>query len=240
MEKLISVIIPTWNRAKPLTEVCLPSLLNQTYKNIEIVVVGDGCIDDTEERIAALKESRITFKNLDEREELSPRERLNGLGGFLAGDTAHDMCNGEWISWSNDCDIHFPCQLETCLNFATENNYDMVGGGAGIESYPGQWAFYYSFVHTTWLYKEHLRSYRFSEKGLFDSAILYRMRKAKVPMGRINEIFALMPLRPGQLNRACKYRIAYENMVKEIGVKETMENVKKCNIKRRSWHDENV
>jgi len=61
---LVSVVIPTKNRSERLVCACVPSLLGQTYKNIEIVIVGDGCTDDTEERIVKLNDNRIIFKKL--------------------------------------------------------------------------------------------------------------------------------------------------------------------------------
>jgi cellulose synthase/poly-beta-1,6-N-acetylglucosamine synthase-like glycosyltransferase len=53
---LVSIRVATYSRAKILTERTIPSFLNQTYKNIEIVVVGDRCIDDTEEQIKKIKD----------------------------------------------------------------------------------------------------------------------------------------------------------------------------------------
>ncbi len=59
MEK-ISVIIPTYNRAKTI-EKSVRSVLNQTYSNLEVIVVDDGSEDNTEEVIRAIEDSRLVY-----------------------------------------------------------------------------------------------------------------------------------------------------------------------------------
>ena len=53
--KDISIIVPAYNAEKYL-EKCLESLVNQTKKNIEIIVINDGSTDDTEKIILEFKE----------------------------------------------------------------------------------------------------------------------------------------------------------------------------------------
>jgi hypothetical protein len=50
-DPLVSVVIGTWNRGQLMMERAVASTLEQTYKNFEIVIVGDCCTDDTEELI---------------------------------------------------------------------------------------------------------------------------------------------------------------------------------------------
>ena len=50
---LVSVIIPTHNRASLLCD-AVKSVLDQTYKNIEIIVVDDGSTDDTRSVVTSL------------------------------------------------------------------------------------------------------------------------------------------------------------------------------------------
>src|SRR4051794_23158797 len=50
-EPLVSFLIPTYNSHKTLGEVTLPSILNQNYSNIEVVVVGDAAPPETAEVI---------------------------------------------------------------------------------------------------------------------------------------------------------------------------------------------
>ena len=54
MNKMISVIIPTYNRCKLLIR-SVRSVLKQSYKNIEVIVIDDCSTDKTEEYIKKLK-----------------------------------------------------------------------------------------------------------------------------------------------------------------------------------------
>ncbi len=61
MKPLITVVIPTYNRAK-LIKTPVKSVLNQTYANWELIIVDDGSTDDTEEVLKELlKDERINY-----------------------------------------------------------------------------------------------------------------------------------------------------------------------------------
>ena len=44
--KLVSIIVPIYNMEKYLVK-CIKSLINQTYRNLEIILINDGSIDDS-------------------------------------------------------------------------------------------------------------------------------------------------------------------------------------------------
>lgn len=56
--ELISVIIPTYNRAEKIVQ-SVVSVLNQDYDNFEVIVVDDAGKDDTEEQILKLGDNRV-------------------------------------------------------------------------------------------------------------------------------------------------------------------------------------
>lgn len=60
-EKRISVVIPTYNRKEKLPA-CIESVLNQTYQNIEVLVVDDASTDGTEELFCSLMEGKDTLE----------------------------------------------------------------------------------------------------------------------------------------------------------------------------------
>ena len=60
MKKGISIIVPIYNSEKYLNK-CIDSLINQTEKNIEIILVNDGSTDNSEEIIKEYKDKRIKY-----------------------------------------------------------------------------------------------------------------------------------------------------------------------------------
>jgi len=60
----VSVIIPTYNRVHLIGK-AIKSVLNQTYKDFEIIVVVDGSADDTEEIVKNYSDFRIRYISND-------------------------------------------------------------------------------------------------------------------------------------------------------------------------------
>ena len=59
-EPLVSIIIPSYNHEKFIGD-AIESLLNQTYKNFEIIVVDDGSDDESLKIIKTFKDETISF-----------------------------------------------------------------------------------------------------------------------------------------------------------------------------------
>jgi len=126
---LVSVRIATFNNADKLINVAIKSVLNQTYKNIEIIVVGDNCTDDTAEKIAALNDSRITFVNFPYRsvypEDAHNRWLVAGSPGMNLG--AY-LAKGEWIAPLDDDDEFSEDHIEKLLDVALKNKAEFAYG----------------------------------------------------------------------------------------------------------------
>ena len=65
-EPLVSVVIPTYNRAKTIKETIF-SVLNQTYACIEIIVIDDASVDDTEDIVTGIADDRIYYEKNEKR-----------------------------------------------------------------------------------------------------------------------------------------------------------------------------
>lgn len=127
-EPLISVYTPTYNRAKLLIERAIPSVLNQTYKNFEYIIVGDCCTDETEEVVRKIGDPRIRFFNLPKRGYRYPPTVENHwfAGPVVPANYALKMVRGKWIARIDDDDIWTEDHLEVLLQFAQEGNYEFV------------------------------------------------------------------------------------------------------------------
>lgn len=93
-EKLISIIIPTYNRAEQLKE-CIESILMQNYNNYEIIVVDDGSTDYTEDIIKKMNDDRIKFIRKEKNTGASESRRI----GF-------EKSQGDYIIFCDDDDYY--------------------------------------------------------------------------------------------------------------------------------------
>lgn len=117
-QPLISIIIPVYGVEKYIAQ-CLESVINQTYKNLEIIVVNDGTKDKSAEiaKEYAAKDSRIKvydFKN-------------GGLS--VARNRGLEIATGEYISYLDSDDWLDTKMYETLLETAMKNEADMVKCG---------------------------------------------------------------------------------------------------------------
>lgn len=126
-EPLVSVCIPTYNRSHLLTTRALPSVLNQTYHNIEVIVVGDACTDDTPERVAAVADKRLRFVNLSARGSYPEDPELRWMvAGTAPMNEALRMARGDYVTHLDDDDEYMPKRLERLVEFARERRCDLV------------------------------------------------------------------------------------------------------------------
>lgn len=88
---LISVIIPTYNRARYLGE-AIESVLRQTYKNHEIIVVDDGSTDPPHDVVAAFGDRLVLL-----------RQENRGTGA--ARNTGISRAAGEFLAFLDDDDV---------------------------------------------------------------------------------------------------------------------------------------
>ena len=117
---LVSVIIPTYNRADYLIE-CVEAIRNQTYKNLEIIIISDGGTDSSEKDLAALGDSRILWYNLGYNYGRPAPARNYGL----------KLVKGEFICFCDDDDIWLEDKVEIQLRSLTAS-FDLTFSGFNV------------------------------------------------------------------------------------------------------------
>lgn len=127
MDKLISVIVPIYKVEKYLGE-CIESLINQTYKNLEIILVDDGSPDNCGKICEEYKEK-------DERIVVIHKEN-GGLSD--ARNAGMKVMTGDYLVFV-DSDDYMPSDgIETLVKLLEERNADMVIGGVWRVSEQGE------------------------------------------------------------------------------------------------------
>lgn len=128
-EPLVSFIVPTYKRFEGLRDVSLPSILNQSYANVEVIVAGDGSPPQTEQVIAELDDPRIRFHNRSVRgpypEDETVRWYMIGTPPFNDGLA---LARGRWIAALGDDDALRPEHTEVLLEAAQKHRYEHCYG----------------------------------------------------------------------------------------------------------------
>ena len=114
--KLVSVILPAYNSSKYI-EYTIKSLQNQTYSNIEIIVIDDGSKDNTLELVQKLSEN-------DSRIKIYKNGKNHGLA--YTTNRGISLSQGEYIVQADHDDLSLPNRIEVCYNYL-ETNQDITG-----------------------------------------------------------------------------------------------------------------
>jgi glycosyltransferase involved in cell wall biosynthesis len=103
-QPLVSVIIPTYNRAHLLAR-CIQSVLHQSYNNIEIIVVDDGSIDATEFVVSSFSQKNLRYI-----------KKTDNQGPAAARNIGIMNAKGDFIAFNDSDDIWLPDKLEKEMN----------------------------------------------------------------------------------------------------------------------------
>ena len=124
---LVSICIATYNRARLLRERSLRSAMEQTYQNIEIIVVGDACTDETAEVMAQVADPRVKFVNLEKRGDYPSEPELRWMvAGTAPVNHALSMARGDFITHLDDDDEHASERVEMLLARIRETRADIL------------------------------------------------------------------------------------------------------------------
>ena len=112
--KKVSVIIPVHNSGKYIEE-CITSVINQTYKDIEIIVVDDNSSDNSLSIINGIKDKRIKVIKLNK-----------NSGVAIARNKGIDKASGNYICFLDSDDYWYLDKIEKQVKFMEDNDYAFI------------------------------------------------------------------------------------------------------------------
>ena len=117
---LVTVVIPTYRRSVDFLSRAVESVRNQTYANVEIIVIDDSTSDyagqiEVAAYIESLNDSRIRYY-----------QNQKNLGGSLARNRGIEVASGQYITFLDDDDEYMPQKVEKQLDFMIAEGYDLT------------------------------------------------------------------------------------------------------------------
>ncbi len=111
---LVSIILPTYNGEKYIKK-SIESCLNQTYPNIELIIVNDASKDNTAVIVKSFKDSKIKYI----------KHKYNmGLPNSL--NTGFTNAKGNYLTWTSDDNFYDKKAIEKMLNFLKKKKCSFV------------------------------------------------------------------------------------------------------------------
>ncbi|MFL5907307.1 MAG: glycosyltransferase family 2 protein [Solirubrobacterales bacterium] len=123
---LVSVVLSTYNWSSVL-RYAVHSVLWQTYPNLELLVVGDGCTDDSEQVVASFGDERVRWHNLE----------ANSGSQAIPNNTGLDLARGEYIAYQGHDDVWHPRHLAAMLSDLQRTDADLGYCMAEVLGPPG-------------------------------------------------------------------------------------------------------
>ena len=127
MDELVSVIVPIYNSEKYL-EKCLGSIKNQSYNNIEIIIVDSGVIDKSRSIAESVAEEDRRFRITNAKKSGPAYARMAG----------YDIANGKYITFVDSDDYLESDCIEKFVHTAEKNESELVICGFVLEDTKGK------------------------------------------------------------------------------------------------------
>ena len=111
----VSIITATYNRSDVL-RYAIESVLSQTYTDLEQIIVGDACADDTAEVVASFSDPRLSFVN----------RAANWGEQSVPNNDGFSLASGTLIAYLNQDDLWFPDHLGSLVSFIDQTGADLA------------------------------------------------------------------------------------------------------------------
>lgn len=129
---LVSIVMSTYNAAEMLVNHSLKSILQQTYKNIQVIIIDDGSTDNTDQLVGSIQDSRIVYQKIS-------RDKSHDTWftcGAYGSNFGLDLCSGDFIAHCDDDDWFLPEKIEKLVNLSQTTKADATHHPFKIYRYP--------------------------------------------------------------------------------------------------------
>jgi glycosyltransferase involved in cell wall biosynthesis len=126
-EPSVTVRIATRNRPEELIEKAIASALRQTYDRLDVLVIGDGCDEDTGLAVRKLNAPNVRYVNLPRQGVYpsAPRQRWH-VAGSKPMNVALDLASGDWLAPCDDDDELTDDHVERLLTTAKSRRAEFI------------------------------------------------------------------------------------------------------------------
>jgi glycosyltransferase involved in cell wall biosynthesis len=163
---IVSVIIPTYNRYEYLLR-AIESVYNQTYKNIEVIIINDGSTNKEYKELASLK-SGVTVINLPKNQK-----EIHGFGPGNIRNFGLEKSNGKYIAFLDDDDYWLESKLEIQIDILEGDEYKISSSEAFIGEGP---------YNSNQNYKKFLQDFYYKDiKKIYTNSLTSRFQRFKIP-----------------------------------------------------------
>jgi hypothetical protein len=150
-DPLVSVTIATRDRPDLLVARALPSVLAQTHRRLEVLVVGDAADPAVAAAVAGVGDPRVHYANLTQRTTGHADPRQHWLvGSTLARNEAARRARGSWLLHFDDDDSLRPDAIASLLAVARETRAEVAYGGFVQHQHDGSELTVVVFPPTPW------------------------------------------------------------------------------------------
>lgn len=123
---LVSVVLSTYNWSEVL-RYAVRSVLWQTYPNLELLVIGDCCTDDSEQVVASFGDRRVRWRNL----------QGNTGSQAIPNNTGLELARGDYVAYQGHDDVWHPNHLATMVSHLQRARADLGYSLAEVLGPPG-------------------------------------------------------------------------------------------------------
>lgn len=120
MSNLLSVLVAVYNGEQYIKE-CIESIINQTFTDLEIIVIDDASTDNTASIVKSIKDERI-FIYTNEKNS----------GPFVSANTGLALAKGKYIARLDADDVSHRDRFEKQIEFLEKTGYELVGSNLQI------------------------------------------------------------------------------------------------------------